>query len=378
MSGWRPPRAVEIDRKMREDFARRLKEGYGISSDSTDPILAVLFRTFGVQIEDIYKEAGEAIPAAVLDELIAGLGMPERRSRPAQLVVKFSLPGGEELFESGTELIGETSSGERLVFALDHDIQISTARLVFAGCYQSGQLRLLSGVDLPEQFEKAKPSLEPAPAALGPIPAVFLAIDLPDDGYIDRHGLYFELAPQSHVLSEALKRESWCVLDDAGAVTSEGLLRPQGGRCGIRELCWLSDKQSDSADSSGEGFYGGRSFMLPTFPPGRRFRSAIPQKMDEAIHRIFGKATDSLFTRKRAWLKIGLPGCHSLSEEIVRTALHCVTASNLEVLNETLYFKLTGTSVPVSTEGGTTKHLVVPISVIGESGTTYLMEAQPS
>src|SRR5262249_53537006 len=102
------------------------------------------------------------------------------------------------------------------------------------------------------------------------------------------------------------------------------------------------------------------------------------QKMEEAIHRIFGKATDSLFVRKRAWLKIGLPGCLNLNEEIIRVALHCVTASNLEVLNQTLYFKLTGTSVPVSSEGGTTKRLVEPISVIGELGTTYLMEAQPS
>jgi len=378
MAGWRQPRAVEIDRKMREDFARRLKEGYGITSDTTDPVLAILFRTFAVQIEDIYKEAGDTIPAAVLDELIAALGMPERRSRPAQFVVKFSLPSGEQLFESGTELIAETSQGNRLIFALDTGIQVSTARLVFAGSYQRGQLRLLSGVELPEEFEKAKPSLEPAPAALGPMPAVFLAIDLPDDGYIDRHGLYFELAPESHVLSEALKRESWCVLDDAGAVTSEGLLRPRRGRCGIRELCWLSDKQNDSGDSMAEGFYSGRSFILPTFPLDRRFRSAIPQKMDEAIHRIFGKATDALFTRKRAWLKIGLPGCYSLSEEIVRTGLHCVTASNLEVLNQTLYFTLTGTSVPVSSEGGTTKHLVAPISVLGESGTTYLLESQPS
>ena len=378
VSRWRPPRAVEIDRKMREDFARRLKEGYGISGENTDPILAVLFRTFAVQIEDIYKEAGEAIPPAVLDELIAGLGMPERRSRPAQLVVKFSLPSGEQLFESGTELIGETNSGERLVFALDNDVQISTARLVFAGTYQGGQLRLLSGIDLPDEFEKAKPSFEPAPAALGPMPAVFLAIDLPEDGFLDRHGLYFELAPQSRVLAQALKREFWCVLDNAGAVNSKGLLRPRPGRCGIRELCWLSDPLTDSSDFLAEGFYGPRSFILPTFPSDRRFSSAIPQQMDEAIHRIFGKATDSLFDKKRAWIKIGLPECHNLNEEIVRIALHCVTASNLEILNQTLYFKLTGTSVPVSSEGGTTKHLVLPISVLGESGTTYLMESQPS
>ena len=363
---------------MREDFANRLKEGYGISSDMTDPILAVLFRTYAVQIEDIYREAGDTIPAAVLDELIAGLGMPQRRSRPGQLVVKFSLPSGEELFESGTELLGETSSGERLVFALNHDVQISTAKLVFAGSYQNGQLRLLSGIELPEEFEKAKPSLEPAPALLGPIPALFLAIDLPEDTYLDRHGLYFELAPQSRVLSRALKREFWCVLDNAGAVSSQGLLRPRPGRCGVRELSWISEKTSDSDDSLVEGFYSARSFIFPTFPSQRRFLSAIPQQMEEAVQRIFGKASDSLFAKKRAWIKIGLPECYNLSEQIIRIALHCVTASNLEVLNQTLYFKLTGTSVPVSSEGGTAKHLVEPISVIGESGTTYLMESQPS
>jgi hypothetical protein len=378
MANWRPPRAVEIDRKMREDFASRLKEGYGITAEAADPVIAVLFRTFAVQIEDIYKEAGEAIPAAVLDELIAGLGMPERRSRPAQLVVKFSLPGGEQLFESGAELIGETSSGERLVFTLDHDIQISPARLVFAGSYQGGQLRLLSGVELPEQFEKAKPSLEPAPAALGPIPAVFLAIDLPEDTYLDRHGLYFELAPQSRVLSSALKREFWCVLDNAGAVTSEGLLCPRSGRCGVRDLFRISDRISGSDEPVAEGFYSARSFIFPTFTSQQRFLSAIPQKMEEAIQRIFGKSTDSLFSKKRAWIKIGLPECYNLNEQIVRIALHCVTASNLEVLNQTLYFKLSGTSVPVSSEGGTTKHLVEPISVIGESGTTYMGESQPS
>ena len=378
MYSWRPPRAVEIDRKMREDFARRLKEGYGITSDTTDPILAVLFRTFAVQIEDIYKEAGETIPPAVLDELIAGLGMPERRSRPAQLVVKFSLPRGEDLFEAGTELIGETSSGERLVFALDSDVQISAAKLVFAGSYTSGQLRLLSGVELPEEFEKSKPSLDPTPAALGPMPAVFLAIDVPEDSYLDRHGLYFELAPGSRALLRALRREFWCVLDNAGAVSSSGLLRPRAGRCGIRELRSLSETRSDAGESLAEGFYSSRTFIFPAFSPERRFLSVIPQQMEEPIQRIFGKAADSLFRKQRAWIKIGLPECHNLNEEIIRIALHCVTASNLEVLNQTLYFKRTGTSVPVSSEAGTAKHLVQPIAVIGESGTTYLTESQPS
>src|SRR5262249_20882594 len=130
----------------------------------------------------------------------------------------------------------------------------------------NGQLKLLSGVELPEEFEKAKPSLEPAPAPLGPMPAVFLAIDLPEDVYLDRHGVYFELAPESRTLSAALKRELWCVLDNAGAVGSEGLLRPRPGRCGIRELRWLSDNKTPFSESFADGFYSARTFMLPAFP----------------------------------------------------------------------------------------------------------------
>ena len=66
---------------MREDFARRLKDGYGITSEASDPILAVLFRTFAVQIEDIYKEAGEAIPAAILAELAPSRRTPRKKAK---------------------------------------------------------------------------------------------------------------------------------------------------------------------------------------------------------------------------------------------------------------------------------------------------------
>jgi len=377
MPTWRPPRATEIDRKMREDFARRLKDGYGITAESADPVLAVLFRTFAVQIEDIYKEAGDVIPVAMLDELISNLGMPQRRSRPAQLVLRFGLPAGEELFESSTELIGETAQGERMVFALDSDIQISTARLVFAGSYQDGQLRLLSGVEFPEDFEKAKPSLDPVAASLGPVNALYLAIDLPDETYLDRHGFYFELGPETRDLAVALKTAIWCVLDNAGAVTGEGLLRPRQGRSGIRELHWFSEPE-DASEAQIEGFYGARTFYLPAFPAQKRYRARIPQKMEEPIQKIFGKHTEALFTKPRAWIKIGLPGCRNLNNDIVRIALNCVTASNLEMLNETLYFDISGTSIPVSSKGGRPKRLVEPISVIGESGTLYRIKSRVS
>ena len=51
------PSAVEIDRKLRQDFRDRLKE-FGISAEATDPVLAVLFRTFAVELEALYSETG--------------------------------------------------------------------------------------------------------------------------------------------------------------------------------------------------------------------------------------------------------------------------------------------------------------------------------
>ncbi len=46
----------------------------------------------------------------MLDALMMGLGMPERRAQPAQTVMRFSLKEGRKLFEAGTELIGEAAS----------------------------------------------------------------------------------------------------------------------------------------------------------------------------------------------------------------------------------------------------------------------------
>ena len=58
MPGWRSPRAIEIDKKLRDDFRRMLKE-YGITTQETDPILAVLFRSLAAQVEEVYQQAAE-------------------------------------------------------------------------------------------------------------------------------------------------------------------------------------------------------------------------------------------------------------------------------------------------------------------------------
>jgi hypothetical protein len=72
--------------------------------------------------------------------------------------------------------------------------------------------------------------------------------------------------------------------------------------------------------------------------------------------------------------------------------LNAVSASNVECLNETIYFKRDGTSIPVSDrfefdptrtmvtaqgEAPTPRYLVAPLSVSGETGSAYIPEFEP-
>jgi hypothetical protein len=52
MPGWRPPRASEIEKNGRTIFRRMLRE-YEITTQETNPILAVHFRSLAVQIEKV-------------------------------------------------------------------------------------------------------------------------------------------------------------------------------------------------------------------------------------------------------------------------------------------------------------------------------------
>src|SRR5262245_6948524 len=167
--------AVEIDGKLRDDFRRRLKD-YGYASDVTDPILAVLFRTFAQQLESLYHET-DRIRLALLDELIANLGVEPRMARPAQTIVRFLPERGSAMIPAGTELVAEAQSGERLTFVTDASVAVSTARLAAAFAYQDGALQILPGVDLAEALQAARPSLDPVRVNLGPNPALYLAID---------------------------------------------------------------------------------------------------------------------------------------------------------------------------------------------------------
>ena len=383
MPAWQPPRPTEIDKKLRDDFRRLLKE-YGITTQETDPILAVMLRTFAAQIAEVYEQAAESIPLAILDELMSGLGMPERRARAAQTVVKFGLSAGRESFAAGTELVGEVDSREKLSFALDAPIDVSTARIAFVAIYRDRILQLHHGTELSRELEEARPSFDATPAELGTSPAIFIAIDLDNEEHLSRHGFYFELLPEARDLAVYLKREVWCLLDDEGGIRAEGLLRPRPGNGGVRRLEWLiGERETGGAENNHlpEGFYGSRVYLVPHIPSERRFLTRIPKKMEGPLRKIFpsGSGQKDLFERPRAWIRIGLPQrVESIAEDLIRIVLHCITASNIEVLNQTIKFAGDGAVVPLTTGGGRVKRLVKTLSIKGERGTRYLLENEPS
>jgi hypothetical protein len=387
MPQWQPPRPTEIDKKLRDDF-RRLLRDYGITTQETDPIMAVLLRSFAAQIAEVYEQAAENIPLAILDELMSGLGMPERNARAAQSVIRFSLLNGRESLEEMTELVGESVSREKLTFALDTPIDVSPAKIAFVAVYQDRMLRLHHGTELTKELEDARPSFDAAPAELGSNPAIYLAIDVDDEEHLSRLGFYFELLPEARDLAGYLKREIWCLLDDEGGIRAEGLLRPRASNGGVRKLDWLvGDGEPAETELLPEGFYGGRVFVLPHIPSERRFLTRIPRKMEAPLRRIFQRAAGQtgqtgqtdLFERPRAWLRIGLPKeAATISEDLIRVVLHCTTASNIEALNQTIRFSADGAVVPLTTGGGRVRHLVKMLSVKGGRGTKYLLESEPT
>jgi hypothetical protein len=379
---FRPPKAVEINRKLRDDCRRMLRE-YGITTQETDPILAVLFRSLAAQVEAVYEQAADRIPGAVLEELIAGLGLPERAAQAAQTVLRFSLQEGRGRFEAGAELIGEAPSKEKLTFALDTEIEVSPAQISLAATYHHRSLRLHHGTGLAKAFEEARPSFEAVPVDLGPNPAVFMAIDVPDERHLSHHGLFFEVTPEAKDLLVYLQREVWCVLDGQGEIRTDGMLRPRPGNAGVRQLEWVVAGSTPSAMGPAgplpEGFYGGRVFLFPEVPAERRFLTTMPKGMDTPLRRIFQAPSARLFARPRAWLRIALPPeASSVAEDLVRIVLHCTTASNVEVLDQTVHFDQVGTSIPISNGGGRVRHLVRPMSINGERGSAYAHESDPT
>ncbi|HEY6370013.1 MAG TPA: hypothetical protein VIX37_05500 [Candidatus Sulfotelmatobacter sp.] len=381
------PSAVEIDKKLRDDFRRRVKD-FGISAELTDPLLAVLFRTFAQQLESLYSEINR-LRLALLDELISNLGMEPRMSRPAQTLVRFFLEHDSQLIAAGTELVGEAQSGERLTFMTDATIAVSEASIGFALAYQDGALRLLPSVEMPEALQATRPSLEAVRVNLGPNPALFLAIEnLPPD-HLSQHTFFFDLAPDAVRIQEALQGETWCVMNAAGELGAPGILRPRAANAGILALEWLlstganGGRPKDGDDEVAAlptGFYGPRTVLFPPVPGDRRFGCKVPRAMESALAKIFGRESRRILSTERAWLRVSMPAdVPSLHTSLGGITMHAVTASNVECFNQTIVFAKQGTSIPiVRDEGGAAHHLVAPLSIFGEHAAPYIREAEPS
>jgi hypothetical protein len=370
--------ATEIDRKLRNDFRLRLQD-YGYTAEASDPVLAVLFRSIAAHIERLYSDADQ-MRLALLDELIAGLGMAHRAARAAQTVVRFSGQGSTTLVPAGTELAGVAVSGERITFTTDAPLAVSSARLALCLLYEPGQIRLFSGLEMSEELAAAGPSLVSVPAELGPTPCIFLAVENLDESHLSRHGLFVETRPAA-ALRDALVSEPWCLARSDGTFSGEALLKTQRGNAGVRELRWLVGAEAAAPDDIlpelPNGFYGGQTFLFPSIPPKLRYRCGAPRGMEPILPKLFHKPAN-LFARPRAWIRIGLPpGLPDLVSGISNIFLHAVSASNLECLNQTVHFEQDGTSIPVSREAGARKFLVSPLSVIGESGSEYFPELSP-
>lgn len=380
--------AAEIDLKIREDFRRYLRE-YGVESTLIDPVLAVLFRTLAAQIHGLSSDT-DRLKTVLLDELLEGLGFERRFAHPAQLVVRYNCQGDPVHVGAGTTLSGEPESGGRISFTTDYGISVSSARIAAVFVYERppesshGELRLLSGIELPAESQSSVPSYGAVPADLGTYPAIYIAIENLGPDYLSRHGVFLQTSPEAMLLNAQLETENWCLVSSNGRFEADGILRPQSLNAGQRQLQWLR-KTDETAQASESvelpvlpgGFWRGKCFVFPPIPSERYFLCEAPRGFEVPLRSIFERA--GLFIKPRAWVRIQLdPRVEPLHTAVSSVYLHAQSASNVECLNQTIHFADNGATVPISRETGGRAFLVAPLSITGESGQTYLPEFQPT
>jgi hypothetical protein len=379
--------AAEIDLKLREDFRRYLRE-YGIESTLIDPVLAVLFRTLAAQIYALSSDT-DRLKIALLDELLEGLGIERRFAHPAQLIVRYRCQDDPVHIGAGTVLNGESESGGRMHFTTDYGISVSSARIAAVFVYQRanggpGQLRLLSGIELPGESLRAGPSYGPVPAELGAHPAIYIAIENLGSTHLSRHGIFLQTSPEAMLLNAQLKSENWCLASNDGRFEAAGVLRPHTLNAGQHQLKWLlktremaPDPERAETPQLPTGFWRGKCFQLPPLPVERYFQCDVPYGLETPLRSIFERPV--FFIRPRAWLRIQLDTrVEPLHTALSAAYLHAQSASNIECSNQTVYFRENGTTIPISKESGVRSFLVAPLSIAGESGETYLPEFEPS
>ena len=376
------PSVLEIDRKLRDDFRRRVLD-YGVNAETVDPLLAVLFRTVAQQIDSVYGDTAQ-LRESLLQELMRGLHIEQYHARPAQAVVRLRSDLAEpRTLAAGTELNALASTGERLLFSLDATVEVSRARLSFALSYQDQAIRLLSGVEMSDAMQALRPSLDPVPVGLGPQPALFLAIeDLPASS-LSRHGLFFDLGPGSYPVQHALAHEPWWIFNAEGDLAGEGLLRPERINGGVYQLGFQTGAAPQPeamaqavprspVPSIPDGFYSGRQFVFPPMAGANRFLCRVPRLLEPVLARLVNRDAGLLLEKSRLWIKIPMPSAvPALHHAVNGILLHTMTASNVFARNQTLRYERDGISVPVVKAGGTPEHLVAPLAITSLDNDPY-------
>jgi len=371
--------AGEIAAELRREFDVALQERYGTQSQP-DPVLATLFHAFATQIGRLYREAEQSFPLGVLDDLLAGLGMPPRLAQPAQTVVAFSGLTQRERLALDTELVGTARSGERFSFVPDESIELAPTELRFAAVYEGRRLTTVSGARPVKGGAFTMPST--AALDLGPAPpALFLAFDA-DAAHLGGLGLLLETLPLGGPVARALERSPWHLLDERGAATERGTLRVRPGRGGVRRLEWLDEPGSDAADPLARvvdlaaGPFGEQVFVMPPVPEGRRWRSAVPAPIARAIPALLPPDQAKGLAQPLIWVHVPLAAeTTGIASALQRIALNAVTVSNMDVVSEQVPFDRMGSVVTLEPEGKRGRFLMGVLSVTGEKGTPYAPDA---
>ena len=377
------PNVLEIDRKLRDDFRRRVKD-FGVSTETTDPLLAVLFRTVAQQIDQIYSDTGQ-LRQSLLHELMSGLQVPQYLATPAQAAVRLINDLSEpRVLRAGSELNAVASTGERLSFGLDATFEVSQARIALALSYQGQTLRLLSGVEMSDTIQAMRPSSDPVPVSLGPQPALYIAIENLSPGLLNRHSLFFELGPGTYPVQHALSHEPWWIFGEDGDLAGEGLLRPRRINGGVYQLEFqLGGNESVGMldaplPSIPNGFYTGRQYLFPPMHAGQPLLCRVPRLLEPALTRILNRDAGHLLSEPRLWIKIPMPpSIPALHHAINGILLHTMTASNVFARNQTIRFERDGISIPVVKEGGTPEYLVAPLTVMSVDNHAYEAATRP-
>lgn len=371
----RPP--AEVAAELRREFELAMHQRYD-THPLPDPVLATLFHALAVQVARVYDEAERVFPITVLDDLMAGLGMPGRLAQPAQTVVRFSAIEERETVSPDTQLYGFARTGEQVGFAPDEPIELSPTTLAFAAVYERGRLHAVPGARVPGGSAVPPGTV---PLALDAAPTLYLAFDA-DAAHLGGLGIF---VGASGPVTAALGRSPWQLLDAAGCVWEEGILRPHAGRGGVWRLGWFRDPGPPAAvPSEGaaalplvEGPDGPRVWIFPHIPAERRSRCGVPPALRGAAELLLPEEAADALARPLAWVQVPLPAeLRGAADAVHAVETHCVSASNVEVLSEHVPFERMGTVVSVVPEGSYDRHVMGVLSVTGERGDRYAEESK--